>query len=309
MSNQFFARIATGVTAVILFGGTAYLGYRFIQDVRINAEKIESNIASHPSGAVMVNDATLSGNASAVHLFSDGSGLAWQSAPDGVSNGQDVVVSGGDFAYRHGAPLVRLSLTNRGVFRAGGVFVKLQLFLDGNQTPVGGAVVLPATFEHALAAGKQIVIALPVADAAWRTHAVANAKTRRVVAQVVGVRDADSDDADYPQIGAAVLLRQVANDWSSPADTDEVLGVSLREAASEAYRPSPNIAVTADMPPQTPQTARLAEQAPVRHKGSEDISEFLEKPLPTGEPRILSVQVQEFKDGELMRSTAVQDKE
>lgn len=289
MANKLPARIAVALTAVILFGGTAYLGYRFIQDVSRSAAQIDSNVAPANASGIPVNDATLTGSPDSG--FS-GSLSQLQAAPEGISSGQDVVVQAGEFAYQHGMPHIQLALNNQGQFTVGGVFVRLSLYLDGNQEPIGEPVIIQAALNAPLASGQSTHTSLSVNDEAWRSRSVAEAKSRRVVAQIVGVNDQDNGGVDYPQTSAGVLLRQTANDWSKPTNINEAKGVILNETASQIEQGSANIEVVAEpspMPPQAPPT------------DPDDISEFLDKPLPTGEPRIISVQVEEYRNGELIQ--------
>ncbi|XXQ67441.1 hypothetical protein ACKLNO_07350 [Neisseriaceae bacterium B1] len=290
MASKLPARLAVALTAVILFGGTGYLGYRFIQDVSRSAEQIDSNVSPTNASGIPINDATLTGSPDSG--FS-GSLSQLQPAPEGVSSGQDVVVQAGEFGYQHGTPQIQLALNNQGKFNVSGVFVQLNLYLDGSKEPIGEPVIVQAALNEPLPIGQSTRTSLTVSNEAWRSSAVATAKSRRVVAQIVGVTDQDNGGMDYPQTSAGVLLRQTANDWSKPFDPNEAIGVTLNETASQVAQGSANIEVVAEQPPMSPQQ--------IKPTNPDDISEFLEKPLPTGEPRIISVQVEEYRNGELVQ--------
>lgn len=294
--HKLAVRLAVGLTVVILFGGTGYLGYRFIQDVSRSADNIQANVTPVQSSDLPVNNQTLSMQnqmASAVDLSQ------LQPAQDGVSSGQDVAVKAGDFAYQHGVPQVRLALVNQGGFTVGGVFVRLNLYLDGSEQAVGEPVIVQTTLPTPLAVGQETQTQWQIDEPAWRSAAVAEAKSRRVVAQIVGVNDKDSGGMDYPQISKGVLLRQTKNDWSKPFNPNDAVGVMLNETASQVAEGSPNIEVFAEQPPMPPTMVRKPD----------DFREMLEPTLPTGESRILSVEVQEYQNGELVQSERAAEKE
>lgn len=295
MADKWSVKVAVGMTAAILFGGVGFLGYRFIQDVSRSASAIESQVDVPNSGGTPINNDTLRGTQ---NNAVSGSLLSMQTPDDGVSSGQDLVIKAGEFAYTHGEPQVRLALVNQGGFNIGGAFLSVNLYLDGSETAVDEPVIVPLNFAHALAMGQETTISESISLASWRAAAVKDAKMRRVVAQIVGVKDKDRNNADYPQTSASVLLRQTANDWSKPQNPNDAVGVSLRETASQAMEPSENIQVVAEQPPEPLQN--------VYSTNADDSSEFLEKPLPTGEPRILSVEVHTYQDGELQDNQSEQ---
>lgn len=287
MANKLSVKLAVMVTTVILFGGTAYLGHRFIHDVSTSAEQIKGQEIPHKD--VLINNDTLS----AAMINTVASDLThFQAAPDGVSSGRDVLIKAGEFWYEHGVPQVKLALFNQGQFTAGGVFLRLSLYIDGNQL-IGEPVMMQAEFNQALSVGQNTQTSLVINNQAWQTRMVAEAKNRRLVAQIIAVNDKDNGGADYPQTSAGVLLRQTANDWSKPFNPNESIGVILNETASQIAQGSPNIDVIAEQSPVSPEQ--------LKQKDPEDITEFLDKPLPTGEPRILSVQVEEYRDGKLVQ--------
>lgn len=289
-------RLAVALTAAILLGGMAYLGYRLIQDVHHNTENMAQHTVSTSSNTH--NSSTLAAEQQINMAVSAASLTVLVQAEQGVSNGQDLLIKAGEFAYRNGEPHIRLSLLNQGNFAAGGVFVGFKLYLDGGNEPVAPMTVVEAQFAENLLSGSNTLAHFVITDPRWQSKAVRAAKSRRVVAQIVAVGDSERGGADYPQMSAGVLLRQTANDWSKKISVLEAEGVSLRESASQVNVVSPNIEVQADVA-DAHQPQMLPEKA---MQNPNDIAEFLEKPLPTGEPRIISVQVQEYKDGQLQRS-------
>lgn len=283
MSSEKSMNWAVVVTAIILFSGTAYLGYRFIQDVSRGAEKIENS--SSVEHSVVINDETLK-ITQPVNSFEMGELSPPQ---DGISEGKDVIVRAGEFAYRYAMPQVRLELLNQGKFEVGGVFISFMLYLNDDKEAVSPAVILPAPFPKSLAIGETTVASFVIQDPRWRTSQVADAKVRRVVAQIVGVSDGERLGMDYPQSSLSVYLKQTANDWSKKLTPDEAMGISLRESASNTQAAS-HIQVQTDF------DASLLDKDPT------DISDLLEPPLPTGEQRIFSVEIQEYQDGQLQKN-------
>lgn len=289
MSAQFYARGAVALTALILFAGAGYLGYRFIQDVGRSAEQIESRVGPPVSGDTEVNSATLSAN-SGSETFSGSFNTT--SAPDGVNNGKDVVIGAGELVYRDGRPTVRAKLVNQGGFTVTAVFLNLSLYLDKSEEAAAKVVALPVPLAAPLAVGGETVVNIPVADEAWRTPTVERAAARRVLAQVVGVADGDRDNADYPQLSAAVVLSQTQNNWTQPAAASQVLQEQPLHELRPGAASSPNIRVDAA------EAAGTEEETAAEPMSLEQARELLNPAQPTGEARILSVEVHEYKNEE-----------
>lgn len=288
MSAQLYARAAVALTAIILFGGTGYLGYRFIQDVGRSAEQIESQVEPPVSGSVAINSETLSAGrdgTAASNPFNP-----QQSVPDGISNGQDVVIGAGELVYRNGRPLIRAKLLNQGGFTASGVFVSFALYLDKSEEPAAKVIGLAVPLETPLAAGAETVVNIPIGDELWRTPTIERAGKRRVLAQIVGVSDGDRGNVDYPQLSRGVFLSQTQNNWTQP----ETASAVVQEQPLHELRPgqsvSPNIQVQAEHAESEPP----AEDEPM---SLEEAKQLLHPDQPGGEPRILSVEVHEYNQG------------
>lgn len=284
MSAQLYARVAVSLTAIILFGGTGYLGYRFIQDVSRSADQIESQVKPPASGNVPLNNETLSagqdgGAASA--MFNP-----QQTVSDGVSNGQDVVIGAGELVYRNGRPLVRAKLLNQGGFAVSSVFVSFALYLDENKEPAAKVIGMPVSLDVPLAVGGETVVNIPIGDELWRTPTVERAAKRRVLAQIIGVSDSERDNADYPQLSRGVFLSQTQNNWTQP----EAASAVVQEQPLHELRPgqtaSPNIQV------QTDAAETAADDEPL---SLDEAKQLLHPDQPKGEPRILSVEVHEYR--------------
>lgn len=195
--NQLFACLATLIMGSILCLGVGYLGYRFVQDVGEKTVSIEEN-ANHdqPNEDVLI---------SSIPVFSDG-------MIDGVSAGEDMVITAGEFAYRYGQPEVKLLVHNQAQFNVSRFVVRLSLYLNNDVNPIAPAILLPATLSEPLGYDQNTVVNWTINDARWRTVTVEEAQERKVVVQLISVTD-DMTKVDYPQVGKAIGLRQVANDW------------------------------------------------------------------------------------------------
>lgn len=288
MSSQLYARAAVGLTALILFGGMTYLGYRFIQDVGHSADRIESKVGQPGAGNMAVNSETLSAGHADAAIAASFNPL--QSIPDGVSNGQDVVIGAGELVYRGGKPFIRTKLLNQGGFTATSVFVSFALYLDNSETPVAKVVGLAVPLETPLAVGGETVVNIPIGDELWRSETVARAAKRRVLAQVIGVSDGDRDNADYPQLSSGVFLSQTQNNWTQPETASAVVQEQPLNELVPGATASPNIQVQTDADAVEP-------PAQAESLSLEEAKELMQPDLPTGEARILSVEVHEYGQG------------
>lgn len=213
----FWKRLWWGLLAV-LFGTLAYGGWRFIEEARRSAAGIDGHRAE-PKPAPDINSFNLSQNATRQAVQNQSP--LWQT-PVSVSNGEDVKIIAGDFAYNGGRPQVTVSLLNQGGFQVVAVALRLALYLDDADTPAAEAVGVPVSFEMPLLGGESRDVTLDVPqDAAWTAEAVRAAGKRRILAQVVSVSDGDRDSVDYPQTGEGVLLKPTDGD-EPPLNTDVI---------------------------------------------------------------------------------------
>lgn len=285
MNPKFLSRAAVGLTALIAFAGTGYLGYRFIRDVGQSAESIESRVGPRVIGDVAVNSETLSSGRDAGTFAGRFEALP---APDGVSSGQDVLIGAGELVYQDGRPIVRVKLANHGGFSVSGVFLSFSLYLDKSEEAAAQAAALPVPFDRPLPPGGDTVVNVPVDSPQWRTPTVERAASRRVLAQVVGVSDGDRDNADYPQLSPGVFLSQTQNNWTQPAAASSVVQEQPLQELRPASAASPNILVEAEG------AEAAADEEPLT---LEQARELLHPQQPQGEPRILSVEVHEYERG------------
>lgn len=271
-------KIAVFFIAVILFSGVAYLGYRFIQDVGISVAQITDEPAIN--APLNITDENLSQASDTAHHWTENASSVEISVN---SNGEDVLIQAGDFAYAKSRPIIHLKIHNQAAFATNQVFIRLSLWLDQAKKAVGEAVIVPVALKAPLLSGQSQTIELTVDDEKWLNEAVRQAKVRRVMAQVVGVSDANTSGMDYPQTSKAVVLSQSANHWENPEEILKNSAIALDEHQLTNTQ-NTQINVMADKENQ--------------YKDPDDISAYLEKPLPTGEPRIFSVEVKEYRDGE-----------
>lgn len=198
-------RAAFWLCVAALFGGLGYASYRFIEQLGESAGNIQTQVEPpKPLGNISLEASAPVGPPAA------------SDTGQSVSNGQDLVIQAGEFAYRNGLPQVYVLLSNQGSFTATSVYISLSLYLDGQKQPVAQVVGVPVAFEQPLAAGGTLVVSVPVGGGAWTASAVQQAQSRRLYAQVVSVSDGDRSNVDYPQTSVAVLLPQTGNDWGMP---------------------------------------------------------------------------------------------
>ncbi|MFC2293319.1 MAG: hypothetical protein ACFNLD_08855, partial [Kingella oralis] len=191
--------------AVVLFGAMGYGGYRFIQAVSEGAAGIQ-NTAS----PVALPEISLEASAPLLPLPAS-------DANDSVSTGEDVVIQAGDFSYAAGEPNIRVSLANQGKFTVSTVYISLALYINDGKQAVAENKSIPITLDTPLEAGGKVVLGVPADGVTWRSEAVQAAKTRKILAQIVGVSDEAQSDIAYSQSSAGKWLTQVAGPDDVPA--------------------------------------------------------------------------------------------
>jgi len=191
-----YTKVVIGV-AVVLFGAMGYGGYRFIQAVSDSAAGIQ-NTAS----PVALPEISLEASAPLLPLPAS-------DANDSISTGEDVVIQAGDFSYTAGEPNIRVSLTNKGKFTVSTVYINLALYINDGKQAVAESKSIPITLDTPLEAGGKVVLGVPADGVTWRSEAVQAAKTRKILAQIVGVSDEAQSDIAYSQSSAGKWLTQV----------------------------------------------------------------------------------------------------
>ncbi len=270
-----YTKVVIGV-AVVLFGAMGYGGYRFIQAVSDSAAGIQ-NTAS----PVALPEINLEASAPLLPLPAS-------DANDSISTGEDVVIQAGDFSYTAGEPNIRVSLTNKGKFTVSTVYINLALYInDGNQA-VAESKSIPITLETPLEVGGTVVLGVPADGVTWRSEAVQAAKTRKVLAQVVGVSDESQSGIAYSQTSAGKWLTQVANPEPSAVEKEPTRSVQPQpETETAEPRIIPN---EQELTPQETESP-----APAKPKKPRSIKEELGmEEMPTGEAGVISY---EHKEG------------
>ena len=209
-------------------------------------------------------------------------------ANDSISTGEDVVIQAGDFSYTAGEPNIRVSLTNKGKFTVSTVYINLALYInDGNQA-VAESKSIPITLETPLEVGGTVVLGVPADGVTWRSEAVQAAKTRKVLAQVVGVSDESQSDIAYSQTSAGKWLTQVASPEPSAVEKEPARSVQPQPETEAA---EPRIIPNEQEP--TPQETESP--SPAKPKKPRSIKEELGmEEMPTGEAGVISY---EHKEG------------
>ena len=270
-----YTKVVIGV-AVVLFGAMGYGGYRFIQAVSDSAAGIQ-NTAS----PVALPEISLEASAPLLPLPAS-------DANDSISTGEDVIIQAGDFSYTAGEPNIRVSLTNKGKFTVSTVYISLALYInDGNQA-VAESKSIPITLETPLEVGGTVVLGVPADGVTWRSEAVQAAKTRKVLAQVVGVSDESQSDIAYSQTSAGKWLTQVASPEPSAVEKEPTRNV---QPQPETEATEPRIVPTEqELTPQETESP-----APAKPKKPRSIKEELGmEEMPTGEAGVISY---EHKEG------------
>ena len=264
--------------AVVLFGAMGYGGYRFIRAVSEGAAGIQ-NTAS----PVALPEISL--EASALLLP-----LPASDANDSVSTGEDVVIQAGDFSYAAGEPNIRVSLANQGKFTVSTVYISLALYINDSKQAVAESKSIPITLDTPLEAGGKVVLGVPADGVTWRSEAVQAAKTRKILAQIVGVSDEAQSDIAYSQSSAGKWLTQVAGPDDVPAAPPKPPTQPENERnANESDEP--RIApAEQELAPQETEPA-----APAKREKPRSIKEELGmEEMPTGETGVISY---EHKEG------------
>lgn len=258
--------------AVVLFGAMGYGGYRFIRAVSEGAAGIQ-NTAS----PVALPEISL--EASALLLP-----LPASDANDSVSTGEDVVIQAGDFSYAAGEPNIRVSLANQGKFTVSTVYISLALYINDSKQAVAESKSIPITLDTPLEAGGKVVLGVPADGVTWRSEAVQAAKTRKILAQIVGVSDEAQSDIAYSQSSAGKWLTQVAGPDDVPAAPPKPPTQPENERnANESDEP--RIApAEQELAPQETEPA-----APAKREKPRSIKEELGmEEMPTGEAGVIS---------------------
>lgn len=212
------------------------------------------------------------------------------------SIGDELVITAGELVYQSGQPTVRVALHNRGGFAIDEAMMSLLLFLDGDKQAIASAVGVPVSLKQPLLPEEHTVVSLSITEPVWQDEVVRRADTRRVLAQVISVRNSDDQNTEYSQTGQGVYLKQTVNDWSVPSNDELSLpddAVSDVRAASVA---PPDFAdPTADLdlhrhkpikavPIQPVTELTVDEHIIVNHTESTPSKSFRQPETPNGEP-------------------------
>lgn len=257
--------------AVVLFGAMGYGGYRFIQAVSEGAAGIQ-NTAS----PVALPEISLEASAPLLPLPAS-------DANDSVSTGEDVVIQAGDFSYAAGEPNIRVSLANQGKFTVSTVYISLALYINDGKQAVAENKSIPITLDTPLEAGGKVVLGVPADGVTWRSEAVQAAKTRKILAQIVGVSDEAQSDIAYSQSSAGKWLTQVPSPEDNAAAKAPANTPPPMQPENEANEP--RIAPTEQE--LTPQETEPP--APAKREKPRSIKEELGmEEMPTGEAGVIS---------------------
>ena len=253
--------------AVVLFGAMGYGGYRFIRAVSEGAAGIQ-NTAS----PVALPEISLEASAPLLPLPAS-------DANDSVSTGEDVVIQAGDFSYAAGEPNIRVSLANQGKFTVSTVYISLALYINDGKQAVAESKSIPITLDTPLEAGGKVVLGVPADGVTWRSEAVQAAKTRKILAQIVGVSDEAQSDIAYSQSSAGKWLTQVAGPDDVPAAPPKPPTQPENEAGELRIAPAEQ-----ELAPQETEPP-----APAKREKPRSIKEELGmEEMPTGEAGVIS---------------------
>ena len=263
--------------AVVLFGAMGYGGYRFIQAVSEGASGIQ-NTAS----PVALPEINLEASAPLLPVPAS-------DANDSVSTGEDVVIKAGDFSYTAGEPNIRVSLTNKGNFTVSTVYISLALYINDGKHAVAESKSIPITLDTPLEVGGTVVLGVPADGVTWRSEAVQAAKTRKILAQVVGVSDEAQSDIAYSQSSAGKWLTQVPSPEDNAAAKAPANTPPPMQPENEANEPRIAPAEQELTPQETESPAPAKREKPRSIKEELGMEE-----MPTGETGIISY---EHKEG------------
>ena len=264
--------------AVVLFGAMGYGGYRFIQAVSDSAAGIQ-NTASPVATLPEINleaSATLPP-------------MPTSDEASSVSTGEDVVIKAGDFSYAAGEPNIRVSLTNQGKFTVSTVYISLALYINDSKQAVAESKSIPITLETPLEVGGTVVLGVPADGVTWRSEAVQAAKTRKILAQIVGVSDEAQSDIAYSQSSAGKWLTQVPSPEDNAAAKAPANIPPPMQPENEANEPRIAPAEQELTPQETESPAPAKREKPRSIKEELGMEE-----MPTGETGIISY---EHKEG------------
>lgn len=259
--------------AVVLFGAMGYGGYRFIRAVSEGAAGIQ-NTAS----PVALPEISLEASAPLLPLPAS-------DANDSVSTGEDVVIQAGDFSYAAGEPNIRVSLANQGKFTVSTVYISLALYINDGKQAVAESKSIPITLDTPLEAGGKVVLGVPADGVTWRSEAVQAAKTRKILAQVVGVSDEAQSDIAYSQSSAGKWLTQV------PSPEDNAATKAPANPAPPPMQPENEADEPRTAPAEqelTPQETESPVPATKREKPRSIKEELGMEEMPTGETGVIS---------------------
>ena len=263
--------------AVVLFGAMGYGGYRFIRAVSEGAAGIQ-NTAS----PVALPEISLEASAPLLPVPAS-------DANDSVSTGEDVVIQAGDFSYAAGEPNIRVSLANQGKFTVSTVYISLALYINDGKQAVAESKSIPITLDTPLEVGGTVVLGVPADGVTWRSEAVQAAKTRKILAQVVGVSDEAQSDIAYSQSSAGKWLTQVPSPEDNAAAKAPANTPPPMQPENEANEPRIAPAEQELTPQETESPAPAKREKPRSIKEELGMEE-----MPTGETGIISY---EHKEG------------
>ena len=258
--------------AVVLFGAMGYGGYRFIRAVSEGAAGIQ-NTAS----PVALPEISLEASAPLLPLPAS-------DANDSVSTGEDVVIQAGDFSYAAGEPNIRVSLANQGKFTVSTIYISLSLYINDGKQAVAESKSIPITLDTPLEAGGKVVLGVPADGVTWRSEAVQAAKTRKILAQVVGVSDEAQSDIAHSQSSAGKWLTQVAG----PDDAANKEPAAPPKPPTQPENEAGELRIAPAEQELTPQESESAPPAAKPEKPRSIKEELGMEEMPTGEAGVIS---------------------
>lgn len=284
--NHWLSKAAILLTVVILLSGMTYFAYCFIQDANMGVANIQDEVSD--SADLNINDNTLFfASDSLIASFAE---ISNQSQHH--STGQDAVIDSGHFDYLNGEAIIHLTLRNQGTFPINQVIVQFSLWLNDDKQ----AIDKPLTITHALSdlllEGQSQVVHITINDEKWFNDTVRQAKNRRVMAKIVAVGDNNYDGIAYEQRSKYWQLKQNKNHWLMPQEVSDNTAIVFDEHELQQLPASSALEVIAD--------EKHRQVSPSNH--ASDFQTILDEKESEGEPRILSVEVKEYRDGVLTHS-------
>lgn len=266
----------------LFFAVLAYFAYQFISEAERSAAGIEQpdfNKSNDLDFSKFDYTIPLPSNRTLPELREQGGDLN--------SSGNDVAIKAGEFAYVNGQPLVKIALQNRSHFTISAVSVSLSLLLDDVKEPAASEVGIPIALTQPLLPNEEVVISVPVSGGEWQGEMVRAAQSRRVLAQIIAVSDADQQNVEYPQTGKSVYLKQTGNDWRVSSDPLVLEQIEASQVKLPSREPPPDFSdPTAGMDLAAPKPVAAVKIEPVTElKIDKNILEQgLEYPQPTAKP-------------------------